>query len=164
MEFLMTIITPLVIGFGAFVIFALARRDNRRKNEKLNRRSFVIRSTYTWGGIMVTVDMLLLLLIIFGNIDEPFGVGLNILLSLLAAAIAFGALQIFRERVTVKENEIIYTPAIGKKKSYRFDQIERVESRKTGVCVFINGKKAFSLDPSGIGTALFVEIYKTRDH
>ena len=163
MEFIMTIITPLVIGFGAFVIFALARRENRRKNEKLNRHNFVARSTYTWGAVMVTVIVLLLLLVIFGNIGEPFGVGLNVALSLLILALGFGSLQIFREKVTVKENEIIFTPAIGKKKAYRFQQIERVENRKTGVCVFINGKKVFTLDPSGIGTALFVEIYKTRE-
>lgn len=164
MEIIMTIITPLVIGLGAFVAFALSRRENRRKNEKLNRHSFVARSTYTWGVIMITIDLLLLMLITFGNIEEPFGIGFNIILSLLILIFAFGALQIFRERVIIKENQITVIPALGKRKLYTFDKIERVENKKTAVHVFVNGKKAFALDPSGIGTALFVEIYKTREH
>ena len=47
-------------------------------------------------------------------------------------------------------------------KSDAFDDIEKIENRKTGAYVFINGKKAFTLDLSGIGTRLFIEIYKTR--
>ena len=163
MDIVLTVITPLVIGFGAFVAFALSRRENRRKNEKLNRRDFVIRSTYTWGVIMITLDLLLLLLLILGNVGEPLSPGLDVVLALLIIAFSFGSLQVFRERVAVKENAIIYTPTVGRKKEYSFKDIDRVENRKTGVHVFVNGKKAFTLDPSGIGTQLFVDIYKTRE-
>ena len=163
MDFILTIITPLLIGLCAFVIFALARKENRRKNESLNRKLFVIRSSYTWGAIMASVDALLLMLIVFGNLEEPFSVGLNVIMSLLFLAFAYGALQIFRENVLVNGNSITYTPTFGRKREYSFEQIERVENRKTGVQVFVNGKKAFTLDPSGIGTQLFIDIYKTRE-
>ena len=163
MDIILTVVTPLLIGLCAFVVFALARRENRRKNENLNRRSFVIRSTYTWGVIMVTADVLLLLLIVFGNIEEPFPILLNVILSLLILGFAYGALQVFRERVSVEGNRIVYTPAIGSKKEYSFDKLERIENKKTGIHVFVNGKKVFTLDPSGIGTQLFIDVYKTRE-
>jgi hypothetical protein len=163
MDIVLTVITPLIVGFGAFVAFALSRRENRRKNEKLNRRNFVIRSTYTWGVVMITLDTLLVMLLILGNVGEPLPIGLDIVLALLIIAFSFGSVQIFRERVTVKENTIIYTPVIGRKREYSFGCVDRVENRKTGVHVFVNGKKAFTLDPSGIGTQLFIDIYKTRE-
>lgn len=160
MDIFLTVATPIIVGVGAIVAFALMRKENKRKNERLDRRDFVIRSTYTWGVIMATLEVLDLCLIIFGNIDGAFAVGVNIFLGFLAVAFGFGTLQIFRERVRVVEKrDVIYTPIVGKKKSYTFDSIERVEKRKTGVYVYIDGKKAFNLDPSGIGTSLFVELY-----
>ena len=50
-----------------------------------------------------------------------------------------------------------------KAKKYTFSQIEKIETKKTGTVVFVDGKKAFTLDTSGIGTLLFIEIFKTRN-
>ncbi len=163
MEIFLTIATPIIVGIGIVVAFALMRKENKRKNENLNRRDFVIRSSYTWGVIMATIEVLDLCLIIFGNIDGTFAVGVNIFLGFLAVAFGFGTLQIFRERVRIVERrDIIYTPIIGKKRNYTFESIERVEKKKTGIYVYVDGKKAFNLDPSGIGTSLFVEFYRQR--
>ena len=162
MNNLLTILTPLIIGFGAIAVFALARREKTRKNDKLNRRDFTARSTYTWGVVMITINTVIALLLILGNIEDPFGIGFNIFLGVLFAIFSLGILQAFRERVIVKEETITYVPAIGKPKQYTFDAIEKIEKRKTGIYVYVNGKKAYTLDPSGIGSLLFVEIYKTR--
>ena len=165
MEIFLTIATPIVVAIGVVCAFAFMRRENKRKNEGLNRRDFVIRSSYTWGVIMATLEVLDLCLIIFGNMDGAFAVGINIFLGLLAVAFGYGALQIFREKVRIVERrDIIHTPIIGKKKNYTFDSIERVEKKKTGVYVFVDGKKAFSMDPSGIGTGLFIELYREGIH
>ena len=161
MEIFLTIATPIVVAIGVVCAFALMKRENKRKNESLNRRDFVIRSSYTWGVIMATLETLDLCLMIFGNMDGAFAVGVNIFLGLLAVAFGYGTLQIFREKVRVIEKrDIIYTPVLGSKKNYTFDSIERVEKKKTGVYVYVDGKKAFNLDPSGIGTSLFVELYR----
>jgi len=161
MEIFLTIVTPIIVAIGIVCLFTLMRRENKRKNESLNRRDFVIRSSYTWGVIMATIEVLDLCLIIFGNIDGSFAVGVNIFLGILLVAFGFGTLQIFREKVRVLEKrDIIYTPIIGKKRSYTFDSIERVEKKKTGIYVYVGGKRAFNLDPSGIGTGLFVELYR----
>lgn len=161
MEIFLTIVTPIIIAIGIICAFALMKRENKRKNESLNRRDFVIRTSYTWGVIMATLEVLDLCLIIFGNIDGTFAVGVNIFLGVLALAFGFGTLQIFREKVRVIEKkEIIYTPIIGKKRNYTFDAIDRLEKKKTGVYVYVDGKKVFNLDPSGIGTSLFVELYR----
>lgn len=161
MEIFLTIVTPIIVAIGIVCAFALMKRENKRKNASLDRRNFVIRSSYTWGVIMATLEVLDLCLIIFGNIDGTFALGVNIFLGALAVAFGFGTLQIFREKVRVIEKrDIIYTPIIGKNREYTFDDIERVEKKKTGVYVYINGKKAFNLDPSGIGTGLFVDLYR----
>lgn len=161
MDNLLTILTPIIIAIGAVCAFALARREKTRKNDKLNRRDYVVRSTYTWGVIMITIDVLLLTLLIFGNIDDPFPIGFNIVMGAVALLLGYGILQSFRENVRIVErNEIIYTPTVGKKRKYTFDDIERVEKRKTGIYVYVGGKKAFGIDPSGIGTSLFVEMYR----
>lgn len=162
MDNLLTILTPLIIGFGAIAVFALARREKTRKNDKLNRCDFVARSTYTWGVIMITINTVIALILILGNIEDPFGIGFNIFLGALFVLFSLGILQAFRERVIVKGERVIYVPTLGKAREYTFDRIERVEKRKTGIYVYVNGKKAFTLDPSGIGSLLFVEIYKTR--
>ena len=160
MEVLLTIVTPIIVAIGIVSAFALSKRENKRKNQNLNRRDFVVRSTYTWGVIMSTIELLAVCLLIFGNIDGEFAVGVNIFLGVLSVAFGFGILQNFREKVRVIERkEIIYTPIFGKTKNYTFDHIDRVEKKKTGVYVYINGKKAFTLDPTGIGTSLFVELY-----
>ncbi len=161
---LLYIFTPLILILGIAGIFALAKKENERKTSKLNRRDFVIRSSYVWGGIMITIDVIVLVMLIFGNIGQPFPIGFNVALCLAFLVFAFGILQVFREKVRVKDDEIIYTPAIGGSKVYSFSQIEKIESKKTGTVVFIDGKKAFTLDTSGIGTLLFVEIFKTRKH
>lgn len=159
---LLYICTPLILILGIAGIFALAKKENARKTSKLNRRDFVIRSSYVWGGIMITIDVIILVMLIFGNIGEPFPIGFNVVLGLIFLAFAFGILQVFRERVTVKNDEITYTPVVGSKRVYTFSQIEKIEAKKTGTVVFIDGKKAFTLETSGIGTLLFVEIFKTR--
>ena len=162
MEIFLTIVTPIIVAIGIVSAFALTKRENKRKNDSLNRRDFVIRSSYTWGIIMATIDALALSLLLFGNLDGEFATGVNIFLSILAVAFSYGTLQMFREKVRVIEKkDIIVTPAIGKTKAYTFDQIDRVEKKKTGVYVYINGKKTFALDPSGIGTSLFVEMYRS---
>ena len=163
MDILLTIITPLLVAFLAFVLFALAKKERNKKNEQLNRCAFVIRSSYSWGVIMAGICVFLLLLLIIGNISEPFKIGVNVALFCLLLLFGYGALQIFRERVEIKGNDIYVTPTIGKRKKYTFEQIDSIESKRTGVYVFIDGKKAFTLDPAGIGTPLFVEIYKTRN-
>ena len=110
---------------------------------------------------MATLGALALSLIIVGNIDGSFGIGVNIFLVILLVAFAYGALQIFREKVRVVEkNEIIYTPVMGKTKKYSFDKIDRVEKKRTGVYVYMDGKRLFTLDSSGIGTSLFLELYR----
>ena len=158
--FALLILTPIILAIGVGFIFALAKKENKRKNEKLNRNDFVIRSSYSWGAIMATLEALALCLIIVGNIDGSFGVGVNIFLGILSVAFAYGTLQIFREKVRViGKNEIIYTPVIGKAKKYSFDQIDRAEKKRTGIYVYVDGKKAFVLDPAGIGSGLFVELY-----
>ena len=155
------IIMPLIMALGIGFIFAIAKKENKRKNEVLNRRDFVIRSSYSWGVIMVTLAALAISLIVVGNIDGSFGVGVNIFLSILLVAFTYGALQIFREKVRVVEKkEVIHTPIIGKTKTYAFDKIDRVEKKRTGVYVYVNDKKIFNLDPSGIGTSLFLELYR----
>lgn len=155
------IIAPIIMALGIGFVFAAAKKENKRKNENLNRQDFVIRSSYSWGVIMVTIEALLISLIIAGNVDKSFGVGVNIFLSILIVAFGYGALQIFREKVRVIEkNEIIYTPIIGKTKNYTFSKIDRVEKKRTGVYVYAAGKKLFTLDPTGIGTSLFLELYR----
>lgn len=161
MDILLTIITPIVVAIGLGVAFALSKKERKRKNEKLNRRDFVIRSSYSWGVIMSTIEVLILCLLVFGNIESPFPVGVNVALGIFGAAFGVGILQAFRERVRVVEkSEITYTPIFGKKRVYSFSDIESVEKKRTGVYVFIKGKKAFNLDPSGIGTSLFLELYR----
>ncbi len=162
MDILLTVATPLIIAVLGIALFTLARKDNKRKNEQLNRCAFIIRSTYFWGVIMIIIEAILGSLLGFGNISEPFPIGVNIALSIFFIIFGFGILQAFREKVAVNGNNIVYTPAIGKKKEYTFADIEKIESKRTVVYIYVQGKKAFTLDPGGIGTALFVEIYKTR--
>ena len=159
---LVYIFTPLILILGVAGIFALAKKENERKTSKLNRRDFTIRSSYVWGGIMITIDVITLVMLIFGNIGEPFPIGFNLVLATVFVIFAFGILQVFREKVKVKDNDIIYTPTIGHTCTYTFSQIEKIESKKTGTIVFIGGKKAFTLDTNGVGTLLFIEIFKTR--
>lgn len=159
---LLYILTPIMMVLCIAGVFVLARRENARKTSKLNRRDFVIRSSYVWGAIMIIIDTVLLIMLVFGNIGEPFPIGFNIALSIIFLVFAFGILQAFREKTRVKDDEITYIPAIGKAKKYTFSQIEKIETKKTGTVVFVDGKKAFTLDTSGIGTLLFIEIFKTR--
>lgn len=155
------IIAPIIVALGIGIIFAVSRKENKRKNEALNRRDFVIRSSYTWGVIMVTIVAVLLTLVIFGNVDGGLPLGVNIVLGILLVAFCFGALQIFREKVRVIERkEIIHTPVIGKTKKYTFAQVNRVDMKRTGVYVYVAGKRIFTLDSTGIGTSLFVELYR----
>lgn len=153
------ILAPLIVGLGVFAIFAFARKENKRKNEKLNRSDFYVRSTHAWGIIMIILELTIISLLIFGNLDKPFSVGVNVALSLLLVIFGVGILQNFRENVHVVDKKFIVTPMLGKKREYEFSQIEKIEGRKTGYYVYVNGKKVLSLDPSGIGTSLFVEIY-----
>ena len=163
MEIVLSIVGPIIIAIGVICIFAFSRKERARKDDNLNRRDFVARSTYTWGIIMCTLDALLLSVLIAGNIEKPFNVGVTVVLCGVALIFAYGILQAFREKVRVIEgNEIIYTPTLGKKRKYTLEQIERVERKKTGIYVFADGKKVFSLDPSGIGTTMFLEIYKSK--
>ena len=153
------ILAPLIVGLGVFAIFAFARKENKRKNEKLNRSDFVVRSTHTWGIIMIALEVILVSLLIFGNLESPFSIGVNIVLSAFVLIFAVGILQNFRENVHVKDKKFIITPMIGKKREYKFSQIEKIDGRKTGYYVYVDGKKVLSLDPSGIGSSLFVEVY-----
>ena len=158
------IIAPIIVALGIGFLFAISRKENKRKNEALDRRDFVIRSSYTWGVIMVTIEAVLLSLVIFGNIDMGLPLGVNIVLGVLLVAFAFGALQIFREKVRVVErNEVIHTPVIGKTKRYTFKEINRVDMKRTGVYAYVNNKRIFTLDSTGIGTSLFVEIYRLKE-
>ena len=155
------IIAPIIVALGIGFLFAISRKENKRKNEALNRRDFVIRSSYTWGVIMVTIEAVLLALVIVGNIDMGLPLGVNIVLGILLVAFAFGALQIFREKVRVVEKkEIIHTPVIGRIKKYTFKEVNRVDMKRTGVYAYVNGKRIFTLDSTGIGTSLFVELYR----
>ena len=45
MEIFLTIVTPIIIAIGIICAFALMKRENKRKNEALNRRDFVIRTS-----------------------------------------------------------------------------------------------------------------------
>ena len=161
---LLYIFTPIMMVLSVAGVFVLARRENARKSRKLNRRDFVIRSSYVWGAIMGIIDVIALVMLIFGNIGEPFPWGFNAALGVVLLVFAFGALQSFREKVSVKDDEIIYTPTIGASKKYTFSQIEKIETKRTGTVVFVNGKKAFTVDTAGIGTPLLVEIFKTRKY
>ncbi len=163
MEIVLSIVVPIILAIGIICAFSFSRRERARRDENLNRRDFVARSTYTWGIIMCTVNALLLSVVIAGNIEKPFPIGVNILLGAVILLFAFGILQAFREKIRVIEcSDIIYTPTIGKKRKYTLEQIDRIEKKKTGVYIFVNNKKAFSLDPSGIGTTLFLELYRSK--
>ena len=163
MEIVLTVVTPIILAIGIICLFGFLRREHARKDENLNRRDFVARSSYAWGIIMSTINALLISVLIGGNIDSPFPVGVNIVLSAVVLVFGVGILQAFREKVRIIEcNEITYTPTFGKKRKYTFEQIERVEKKKTGIYVIVDGKKAFSLDPSGIGTGLFLELYRSK--
>ena len=102
------IIAPIIVALGIGFLFAISRKENKRKNEALDRRDFVIRSSYTWGVIMVTIEAVLLSLVIFGNIDMGLPLGVNIVLGVLLVAFAFGALQIFREKVRIVEKTEVF--------------------------------------------------------
>ncbi|MBO5312509.1 MAG: hypothetical protein J6B29_00950 [Clostridia bacterium] len=161
METILTICTPLLIGILALAIFALMKREKKRKNEGLDKNDFVLRSSYVWGAFMLAIIIFLLFLIVFGNLAEPMG-GINVVFVLLILILSYGSLQIFREKVRVKDTEIIYTPAIGKTKVYTFEQIEKIVHKRTGYYVYINGKAVFSIDSSGIGTCLFTELARDK--
>ena len=162
MNILLTVITPLLVGFGLAFAFASMKKENTRKNAKLNRRNFVIRSSYTWGIIMGTINAVLLPLLIVGLALGELGVGVSIVISLCIILFSIGIVQNVRERVAVKDDDIVYTPIFGKSKGYTFSQIDRVEKRKTGIYVYVENKKVFSLDPAGIGTSLFLELYRQK--
>ena len=163
MEIVLSIVGPIILAIGIICIFGFSRRERARRDESLNRRDFVARSTYTWGIIMCTINALLLSVVIAGNIEKPFPLGVNIVLGGVILLFGYGILQSFRERVRIIEGkDIIYTPTIGRKRTYLFSQIDGVEKKKTGVYVYVNGKRAFSLDPSGIGTTMFLELYRDR--
>ena len=163
MDIFILIASPLIIAFGAYAIFTIAKKENSRKSEKLNRCDFVARSTHTWGVIMIALEVLLALLLILGNIEKPFGVGMNVVLGALALIFALGILQNFREKIHIVNKTFTVTPTLGKKKQYSFSDIEKIDTRKTGYLVLVDGKKVATLDPGGIGTMLFVEIYKTLE-
>ena len=162
MNILLTILTPLLVGFGLAFAFATSKKEKSRKNEKLNRNDFVIRSSYSWAVIMITLNSVITAFLIFGNIGEPLPLGVNIVLGALLLIFSLGITQAFREKVHVKGKNIIYTPTFGWSRTYTFDGLDSVEKRKTGIYVYANGRRAFSLDPAGIGTGLFLELYRKQ--
>ena len=160
MNILLTILTPLVVGFGLAFIFSVSKKENKRKSERLNKKDFVARSSYTWGAIMATINTLIAVILIFANIDSPLPIGVNIFLGILFLLFTYGIVQAFRERVHIKDGVAVYTPALGKSKSYLLKDLDRVEKRKTGVYVYMDGKKVFVLDNAGIGTSTFLDVYR----
>ena len=162
MDVILTVLTPLVVGILALAVFTLMRREGTRKNEKLNREDFVIRSSYVWGVIMLIVIAFLLFIVIAGNITEPMGY-INILFAVLILVLLYGSLTVFRDKVRIKGEEIIHTPAIGKKRVYSFSQIEKIEQKRAGYYIKSNGKTAFVLEINSIGAKLFIELASERD-
>lgn len=153
---------PLTVGLLTPAIVSLIVRHNIKKEIRMNRNSFSIEFLPLWLCFLLVSVVLFLSVLTF--LLYRFGVMSWYHLIIITPLIAFFALGIFvsaRQKLIVKNDKIIYTPAFGKSNVYTFSQIlfvqKTVTSKVIGYAVFTKDKRIFSISNTQAGAQLFIQ-------
>ena len=160
-------ITGTVVSFLCVSLFSSLAKKEVKKSEKLmDENSFTIRHVKPifWLGVIDVIffGAAIVLMTIFPN-DTAHWV-IYLIFSFFAA---LGFLLIFSYRrweVKIENNLITYTPLIGEKKSFTFENITRVKYKRNNqkITVFNESKKLFSIDFFCIGGNVFASLLKKK--
>jgi len=153
-----------IIPILVFLVLFLVKRANKKVEKSMDENNFVLREPkiYLWIGIICTVFFcgLIVLMCIFPNDTAEWWTYLVFAL--------FGILGIYiifycvRWKLEIEGNQIIYTPFIGKKRSFIFSDIKKIKLKNGQKIIAYgdNNKKLFAVEFTSNGFNILVSRLK----
>lgn len=124
-------------------------------------RDFVICYSPKWTLFMMSISIVLAVVLVMLNIKDISNLFINILISVLVVLFAFGAYCTSHESISVNNECITYTPALGKTVCFQFSDITKIESicYSNGAILYkvYSDKHIFTIDPTNAGANLFLK-------
>lgn len=157
-------IVPLVVGLLTPLVFFWIRKQNLKKESKMNYNDFIISSSIALCSILIITEIVFATLIILLNIFEMLNVLQNAICISFLLFLVLGTYALIREKIVIKQNKIEHTPVFGKKRIYLFSDIKSVieVSTSRGLVSYqiYSDKKMFIISNLSIGTKLFINRIK----
>jgi hypothetical protein len=148
----------VIIAFLVLIIFVAIRKEVKSAEKNMNENHFAVRQSKTvlWIGIICTVFFcaLIVLMIMFPNDTAEWWVFL--VFSLAAVWGLCIILYCVAWELRVEDNQITYSPFIGKKKSFPIDFITKIKFNGQQIKAYAANKKLFTVDSSCRGYNILV--------
>lgn len=155
-------ITYIVLAILIFSIMV----SNKKYSSKMSRNDFIIRYPKFLPFICLGCSLFCVFIIIFmstigyNETVNWWTLSIFIIITLLALIAMYATLRI---KIIIKDNDIIYFPAFGKKRNLTFDDIASVKYLKQSVtCYNKDNKRIFNIDFALLGYELFLSRIKDK--
>ena len=158
----MDYIKYFIIGALVIIMFKFVKMEVKKSESSMNESNFALRQPkiFLWIGIIGTV-FLTVCMIIFPNDTGEWWVYL--IFSLSVALGLWLIIYCLKWELNIKDNEIIYSPFIGKKKLLTMNNITRVKYKNGQKLIAFDGqKKLFSVEFSCRGFNVLVSRLKNE--
>jgi len=160
MNYTLFVIIPILV----FLVLFLVKKANKKAEKSMDENNFVIREPkiYLWIGIICAFFFcgLIVLMYIFPNDTAEWWTYLVFaLFGMLGFYIIFYCV---RWKLEIEGNRIIYTPFIGKKRLFTFDDIKKVKLKNGQKIIAYgdNNKKLFAVEFTSKGFNILVPRLK----
>jgi NADH:ubiquinone oxidoreductase subunit 5 (subunit L)/multisubunit Na+/H+ antiporter MnhA subunit len=160
MNYALFVIIPILV----FLVFFFVKKANKKAEKSMDENNFVIREPkiYLWIGIICAVFFcgLFVLMCMFPNDTAEWWTYL--VFSLFGISGICLVIYCVVWKLEIKDNQIIYTPFIGRKRSLIFDDIKKVKLKNGQKIVAYgdNNKKLFAVEFTSNGFNILVSRLK----
>jgi hypothetical protein len=151
------------------IIFGAFKKWQVKKESKMNKNDFVIRSSITFVLFLIIFSVILATILILLNVFDSFETGSQFLITnvcVIPIIVLFllGAFGAARKRIVVKNDKISITPMYGKKIESSFEEITKIREKvwySKGIKFYsydiYTTKKLYSISASESGFNLFIQ-------
>lgn len=166
MRYLPFIIIPFIMVF-ILPLTSMLLQKNARKKEHSCKSSFIMRASKSFGVALVLLTIFFGVTIVLLNIFEQLELIANVALTAFLIFMVIGCIQMFRQKIVVSENHIIYTPIIGKTKQYNYEEIKEVIEIHYSYGIikyraYTEQKAIFTFANTAVGANLLLQKFKEQ--
>ena len=149
-----SIVYGIVISAIVFIVFLFTKKEVKKSELNMDENNFVLRQPkiFLWVGIICAgfFSALIVFAILYPNETSVWWVYL--IFGFFAALGLYLIFYCIRWEIKIEDNQISYTPSIGKKRLFTFDQITNVKYKPgQKITAFSGTKKLLSVDFSSKG-------------
>ena len=139
----------IVIPAIVFIVFLFTKREVKKSELNMDENNFVLRQPkiFLWVGIVCAAFFSALIVLVIIYSDENLVWWISLIFGSFAALGLYLIFYCIRWEIKIEGNQISYTPFIGKKRQFTFDQITNVKYKpEKKITAFSGKKKLFTVD------------------